>query len=599
LSALKSITLPDTVKVIGTEAFKYDYSLYTIKIPSDVTTIGSSAFGQCYSLIEVYNLSGLTIKAEDYNNGQVAYYAKNVYGTSGDTNIRIVDDFAFYDDGTNVYLLGYVGSDSEITLPTSAKVGSNYKIYQYAFYGNTSLTNVVISEGVTAIGSYAFYNCSKLTSLSLPNSLQSIDSQALYGCSSLTYTESGNAKYLGNSENSYLVLVSATSPSITSCGINSATKIIYYQAFYSCSKLDSISIPENIISIGGEAFRGCSNLFEVQNKSELNITKGSTDNGYVAYYALRVYGANEKSSIATDSNGYKYIVDGDSVTLIAYTGTETTITLPTTLAGKTYSIYAGIFSGNTTLISVTIPSASEVSAIPNNAFYGCTSLTTVSLPSTLTSIGENAFYGCSALTSITIPENVKTIGSSAFYNCKGLTEINLNATVNDLSSYNNIFYNAGSSASGITLNISANVTKIANYLFNPSNSYSYAPKITSVIFADNSQCEEIGDYAFYYLDKVTTLVLPDSLTKLGYRAIYSVDKLETLVVGKDIALDNDYYFCYYSGKLKVVYFHGAADELSASKVNSYSNFNDATKLYYSETEATGAWHYVNDVPTAW
>jgi hypothetical protein len=455
--------------------------------------------------------------------------------------------------------------------------------------------SVIPNDGtVTAIANYAFYGCAELTTLTLPDGLLSIGYQVFDGCSKLTYTESGNAKYLGSTQNPYMVLVSATSTSITSCEINANTKFIYYQAFYNCSALGSIVIPANMVSIGDNAFYGCSNLLEVQNLSALQIQKGSSDNGRVAYYALSVYGAGEQSSIRSTSDGFKYSVDGENVILVAYVGTETTITLPTTLEGKTYSIYAGIFAGNTTLVSVTIPEG--VTAIPANAFNGCTSLTTVSLPSTLTTIGENAFYGCTALASITIPAKVTTIGNYAFYNCTGLTEINLNATVNDYSSTPNVFYNAGTAASGITLNIGANVTKIANYLFY-CGSY-YAPKITSIVFAENSQCTTIGRYAFYYLNYVTTLVLPDSVTTLEYEAIDTCSNLEYLVIGKNVtSFGTD---CFYSvNKLNAVYFNGNATELSNSIVNTYSKFSSKTKLYYSETEASGAWRYVDDVPTAW
>jgi hypothetical protein len=473
-------------------------------------------------------------------------------------------------------------------------------------------------SSVTSIADYAFYGCSELTTLLLPNSLQTIGNQVFEGCKKLTYTESGNAKYLGSSDNAYLVLISATSTSITSCEINANTKIIYSKAFYNCSALGSIVIPANIISISDNAFYGCSNLLEVQNLSNLTINKGETTNGYVAYYALSVYGANEQSSITTDSNGFKYVVDGDSATLLAYTGTATTLELPDKLGGKTYSIYAGIFAGNTTLVSVTIPEG--VTAIPANAFKGCTSLTTVSLPSTLTSIGANAFYGCTKLTSITIPEKVKTLGDAAFYNCYALTTINLNATLDDLSSGNNVFYDAGMYADdGITVNIGANVTKVANYLFTPYYS-SDEPNITSVVFAEGSKCTEIGNYAFYKLNGVTSLVLPEGLLKIGNYAFYYLNKVTTIVLPESVTTIGNYVFGEASkltkiviGKnvtsigydfcddayLDVVYFIGSQEELSNSIVNYKSYVYCSTKLFYSETEASGAWRYVDDVPTAW
>jgi hypothetical protein len=585
LSSLLSIDIPTTVTKIGEQAFDGCSSLASITLPNSVKSAGFKAFNGCSKATSLTIGSGLT------EIGSMAFY------NLGGLNAITVDPANTYFKSSGNCLISNSG---ELLL------GSN--------------TSVIPQDTtVTSIADNAFYGCSELTTLLLPNSLQTIGTQVFDGCKNLTYTESGNAKYLGSSDNAYLVLISATSTSITSCEINANTKIIYSKAFNNCSALGSIVIPANIISISDNAFYGCSNLLEVQNLSNLTINKGETANGYVAYYALSVYGANEQSSITTDANGFKYVVDGDSATLLAYTGTATTLELPDKLGGKAYSIYAGIFAGNTTLVSVTIPEG--VTAIPANAFNGCTSLTTVSLPSTLTAIGDSAFYGCTKLTSITIPEKVKTLGSSAFYGCTGLTEINLNATINDLSSYNNVFYNAGISASGITLNIGANVTKIANYLFDPSGTSYYFPKITSVIFASGSKCTEIGnnafyqlngvtslvlpeglqkigDNAFYYLTGVTSIVFPDSLTTFGYEAIDTSSNLEYIVIGKNVTSIGSYVF-YSVSKLKTVYFHGTADELSASIVSTYGYLKSKTQLYYSETEASGAWRYVDGVPTAW
>ena len=109
----------------------------------------------------------------------------------------------------------------------------------------------------------------------------------------------------------------------------------------------------------------------------------------------------------------------------------------------------------------------------------------------MTSIGEAAFYGCTGLTSVTFEENsqLTSIGYNAFYGCTGLIEINYNATnLADLSS--GIFTHAGYDGAGIVVNIGANVQRIPAGIFRESN-------ITSVNFAENSQCAEIGGSAFY------------------------------------------------------------------------------------------------------
>ena len=109
----------------------------------------------------------------------------------------------------------------------------------------------------------------------------------------------------------------------------------------------------------------------------------------------------------------------------------------------------------------------------------------------ITDIGAYAFYG-SGLVSITIPSGVTTIGTQAFYGCFALTSINFNATaMGDLSSSeNDVFINAGQSASGIAVTIGANATKIPEHLFLD------AANIRSVVFETGSVCTSIGDGAF-------------------------------------------------------------------------------------------------------
>ena len=92
--------------------------------------------------------------------------------------------------------------------------------------------------------------------MEIPNSVESIGDYAFGECRGLTSVEIPN--------------------SVTSIGV---------RAFEGCSGLTVITIPSNMQSIGTDAFYNCSNLYLVYNKSKLDIVKGSTTYGYVAYYA--------------------------------------------------------------------------------------------------------------------------------------------------------------------------------------------------------------------------------------------------------------------------------------------------------------------------
>ena len=373
-STLSSVVISNSVTSIDYYAFYGCTGLTSIIIGKSVTGIGNSVFYNCKNLKTVINLSSLTFSKGSNSYGYVAYYAEKVINVS---NSFVEDDFIFGKVSSENSLVYYSGNDAELTLPQSYN-GENYVIAADAFKNNTSITSIVIPNGVTGIGSNAFYGCTNLKTVinfssfftitirtsgygyvaNYANKVVNVPNGTIEG--DYVWVEVNGVKtlagYLGG--DTELVLPSGN--------VNYA---IGAKAFENRSALTRITIPNCVTSIGDKAFSGCSGLTSV------TIPNSVTSFGSSAFSGC--------------------------------TGL-TSIEIP----GSVTNIGAGVFCNCTGLTSIEIPDV--VTSIGDYAFSGCTGLTSIEIPDVVTSIGDYAFSGCTGLTSIEIPGSVTSIGDYAF-----------------------------------------------------------------------------------------------------------------------------------------------------------------------------------------
>ena len=376
------------VRTIYDSAFG-NCNITSVIIPDSVTSIGNYAFYGCESLTGVYinDISAwCAISFGDFNANPLNY-AGNLY-----LNGELVTNLVIPDGVTS--------------------------IGKYAFSYCTSLTSVTIPDSVTSIGAYAFRGCKSLTSVTIPDSVTSIGNYAFDGCDNLKYNEYGNAYYLGNVDNPYVVLVKAKNTDITSVTIHENTRVIYYKAFYECSSLTSVSIPDSVTSIGSSAFYECTSLTSV------TIPDSVTSIGDYAFEdCTSLTSVTIPDSVTTIGNSAFYGCESLTGVYINDISAWCAISFGNVNANPLN--YAGNLYLNGELVTnLVIPDG--VTSIGDYAFYGCTSLTSVTIHDSVTSIGVNAFCDCTSLTSVTIPDSVTSIGNHAFFRCTSLTDITVN-----------------------------------------------------------------------------------------------------------------------------------------------------------------------------
>ena len=210
----------------------------------------------------------------------------------------------------------------------------------------------------------------------------------------------------------------------------------------------------------------------------------------------------------TTADDLTYEINGESVTITGYTGSEGKVTIPSEIEGKPVTaIGERAFSQNKTLTSVAIPDS--VTGIGDYAFYMTWSLTSIEIPDGVTVIGDYAFCR-SGLKNINIPAGVTTIGESAFDNCESLSS----ATFADGSALSSIGIFVFAESGLENIEIPAEVTSIGESAFYNCKS------LSSVTFAEGSRLSSIGDYAFEWTGSLTSIEIPDGVTDIGDYAFF-------------------------------------------------------------------------------
>ncbi|MDR1778755.1 MAG: leucine-rich repeat protein, partial [Clostridiales Family XIII bacterium] len=329
---------------------------------------------------------------------------------------------------------------------------------------------------------------------------------------------------------------------------------IWYDAFYGCTSLTSVTIPDSVTSIGYYAFYGCTSLTSVR-------IPGSVTS--IGDYAFR--GCTSLTSIAADS------------------------------ANKNYSSQGGVLYNKDATVIVVYPEGrvgaftvpDSVTSIRPATFYDCKSLTYVTIPKSVTSIGDYVFTGAESLLSITVdpdnenyksvdgvlyskdgttilaypggregaftvPDSVTSIVSGTFDRCKSLTNVTIHKSVTSIGPY--VFIGAESllnitvdpdnenykSVDGVLY--SKEGTTILAYPGGREGAFVIPDGVTSIGLSAFEECALltsvtipegvtiIGSYAFFKCTSLENVSIPDSVTSIDYYAFEGCTSLTSVTI---------------------------------------------------------------------
>ena len=487
-------------------------------------------------------------------------------------------EYTFYNEAKLARVTDTTSTSLSGTLEIPSVVssgGNSYKVYSIgssAFYDCSYLNLITIPEGIVEIGNYAFYDCSALTLITLPSTLTTIGSNAFSGCtglSSITIPEKvtsigssafrycklsefrgqGNSYYtiddnralivdggatllayaVANLKTSYLIPEGVTEigaytfynhGSLTSITIPEGVTSIGTWAFSYCSNLTSINLPSTLTEIDSLAFFSCYALAIVYNNSSLEITKGESEHGDIAYYAKEVVANGQQAQGRIEEIGD-----------VNYYINET--------AGEFIALAPSISRDSITQISI----VDEAKEINRYAFEDCVNLTSITLPSTLTEINSAAFSGCYALaivynnSSLEITKGELGHGRVAYYakevvangqQAQGRIEEsgNVNYYINETTGEYIALAPSISRDSVTQISIVNGAKEINRYAFED------CVNLTSITLP--STLTKIGDYAFYNCSALSSITLPSTITTVGSYAFRLCTNLEEITINGDI-----------------------------------------------------------------
>lgn len=418
-SGLTTIIIPNSVTSIGNQAFLGCSNLKTVKIGSGMKSIGSYAFMNCSELTDVYcypeNVP--STNSEVFKNSYIEYATLHVPESALEAykaKIPWRNFKSIVATNSQIYTLTYL-VDGEIYRTLKYEEGESITPEAvpikegYSFSGWSEIPETMPAHDIMVTGAFTkiiLFNDIVVKALCLANWDVNRDEK-------LGIDEAASVTSLGS--------VFANNTDITSfdelqhfTGLTS----IGEQAFYYCSNLKSIIIPENVTTIENRAFYVCSGLKSLRIPANVSNIE---DRAFAYCSGLETIEVDENNQYYDSRNSCNALIQTSSNTLLV----------------------------------------------------GCKNSV---IPDGVTSIAEGAFRGCTELTNIVIPEGVKTIGASAFRGCTGLTSVSLPSTITSIGNYAFSAFDEVYNLTTVSVGMTSPVAIASEVFPNRANSILYVPK---------------------------------------------------------------------------------------------------------------------------
>ena len=533
---LEEIVVPCSVKGIGKEAFSECKSLTSAKLSDGLESIGCKAFMNCEKLISITIPSSIKqlddyalycisdVYFDGYGLDWLQVVGKNnvVYTT---TNVHFKDNlYGKGSCGTNV--TWELAEDGILTISGNGPM-ANYSVNTPWGEIRDKIRKVIIKDGVTSIGNSAFELCQGLTTIELPASIVSLGHSAFERCKNLENIE-----------------------------IPSSVKTMGQSSFSGCERLASIVIPENVTAIASSTFYGCTNL------SNVVIPNSMTDIGDSAFRKCdkieQITIPKNVNSIGqyafSECSALKNVVLPGGIRSIGSNAFEKCTSLSSILLpGSIISLGSWLFSGCVYMTDAVIEEG--IINIEDHMFDGCSSLSDVIIPDSLKRIGTAAFYNCNSLTSVSIPSSVCKVEYHAFYECDNLCDIYYGGNATDWLSatdsdvvfpqnttihYKDEILGKGNCGANIEWLLSADgvltisgVGAMYDYSYGEDlpSWYKLSGRIYKVVI--NLGVSNIGSNMFENCKNLKSIMIPSSVTSIGYDAFFGCVSLSDVYYGGD------------------------------------------------------------------